>query len=75
MDRLELEAKPKFLIDDKGKKRGVLLSPKDYRRIEELIEDLEDTIDLLKAEREAVSFTPYEKFRKNWLSRELPDNH
>jgi len=42
-----------------------LLSSKDYRRIEELIEDLEDTIDLLKAEREAVSFTPYEKFRKN----------
>ncbi len=57
MDKLGLDAKPKFLIDEKGRKRGVLISPKDYRRMEELIENLEDTIDLLKAEREAVSFT------------------
>jgi len=33
----------------------------------ELIEDIEDANDLLKAEREATSFTPYEKFRKTWL--------
>jgi len=33
----------------------------------ELIENLEDANDLLKAEREATSFTPYEKFRKTWL--------
>lgn len=69
MERLALEAKPKFLIDERGKRKGVLISSKDFQRLEELIEDLEDTIDLLKAEREAVSFTPYEKFRKNWLSQ------
>jgi hypothetical protein len=33
----------------------------------ELLEDLEDANDLLKEEREATSFTPYEKFRKTWL--------
>jgi len=33
----------------------------------ESLEDLEDANDLLKAEREATSFTPYEKFRKSWL--------
>ena len=69
MERLELEAKPKFLIDERGKRKSVLISAKDFQRLEELIEDLEDTIDLLKAEREALSFTPYEKFRKNWLSK------
>lgn len=68
MERLELEARPKFLVDEKGKRKGVLISSKDFQRLEELIEDLEDTIDLLNAEREAVSFIPYEKFRKNWLS-------
>jgi hypothetical protein len=30
---------------------------------------MEDTIDLLRAEREAVSFTPYEEFRKKWLTK------
>ena len=35
---------------------------KDYQRLEELIEDLEDAIDLLQAEEEAVSFIPYEKY-------------
>jgi hypothetical protein len=68
MERLELERKLKFLIDERGRRKGVLISSKDFQRIEEFIEDLEDIIDLLKAEREAISFTPYEKFRKNWLS-------
>ena len=40
---------------------------KDYQRLEGLIEDLEDTIDLLRGEEEAVSFIPYEDFRKKWL--------
>ena len=59
--------KPKFLIDQKGIKKGVLLSLKEYKNIMEMIEDFEDTIDLLRAEKEATSFIPYEKFRKNWL--------
>jgi hypothetical protein len=37
--------------------------------MEEIIEDLEDTVDLLRAEREATSFIPYEKFQKKWLSK------
>jgi hypothetical protein len=34
----------------------------------DLIEDLEDSNDLLKAEREATSFIPYDQFRKTWLT-------
>ena len=64
-----LESKPKYIVDEKGKKQAVLLTLKDYQKMETIIEDMEDTIDLLRAEREAVSFTPYEKFRKKWLSK------
>jgi len=67
METLLPDSKLKFLTDGKGKKTGVLLSLRDFRRIEEQIENFEDTIDLLRAEREAVSFTPYEEFRKTWL--------
>jgi PHD/YefM family antitoxin component YafN of YafNO toxin-antitoxin module len=59
--------KPKYLIDEKGNKKAIVLSIKDYENIMELLEDLEDANDLLKAEREAASFIPYDKFRKTWL--------
>jgi prevent-host-death family protein len=58
---------PEYIINKKGNKKAVVLSVKEYEGIIELIEDLEDANDLLKAEREATSFTPYEKFRKSWL--------
>ncbi len=62
-----MHVKEKYLIDEKGNKKAVVLDLKEYKNIMELIEDLEDTNDLLKAEREATAFTPYEKFRKTWL--------
>jgi hypothetical protein len=68
MDKTMRSARPKFLVDDRGNRKGVLLSLKEFREIEELIEIFEDTIALLKAEREATSFTPYDEFRKTWLS-------
>ena len=60
-------AKPKFLIDEKGRKKAVVLDLKKYKHIIEIMENLEDANDLLNAEREATAFTPYEKFRKRWL--------
>ncbi len=62
-----IAAKPKYLIDEKGHKKAVVLNLKEYEHIMELIEDLEDANDILRAEREATTFTPYEKFRKAWL--------
>ncbi len=59
--------KPKYLVDEKGNKKAVVLNFREYENILELIEDLEDANDILKAEREAISFTPYEKFRRTWL--------
>jgi len=67
MQSVSETVKPKYLVDEKGNKKAVVLSIKEYESIMELLEDLEDANDLLKAEREATSFTPYEKFRKTWL--------
>lgn len=59
--------KPKYLIDDKGRKTAVVINLKDYNNLLESIEDLEDANDLLKAKKKSTGFTPYEKFRKRWL--------
>ena len=59
--------KPKYLINEKGHKKAVVLDLKEYEHILEALEDLEDANDLLKAERKAMAFTPYEKFRQSWL--------
>jgi len=59
--------KPKYLIDEKGRKTAVVINLKDYNNLLEFIEDLEDANDLLKAEKTAIGFTPYEKFRQRWL--------
>ncbi|MBM4137863.1 MAG: type II toxin-antitoxin system Phd/YefM family antitoxin [Nitrospira sp.] len=59
--------KPEYIVNKKGSKKAVILSLKEYENILELIEDLEDANDLLRAEREATSFIPYNKFRKSWL--------
>lgn len=61
------QIKPKYLIDEKGNKKAVVMDIKDYQNLMEFIEDLEDSRDLLKAEKKATGFTPYEKFRKEWL--------
>jgi len=59
--------KPKYLVDEKGHKKAVVLDLKEYKNILGLLEDLEDANDILRAERKATTFTPYEKFRKTWL--------
>jgi hypothetical protein len=59
--------KPKYLIDEKGHKKAVVLNLKEYENILGLLEDLEDANDILRAEQKATGFTPYEKFRKAWL--------
>ncbi len=61
------QVNPNYVVDEKGRKKSVVLSLKEYENIMDLIEDLEDANDLLKAERKATAFIPYEKFRKSWL--------
>jgi hypothetical protein len=67
MQSIAKSARPKYLTDEKGNKKGIVLNLRGYNKILGLIGDLEDSNDLLRAEREATSFIPYDKFRKTWL--------
>lgn len=60
--------KPRYIVDEKGRKTDVLINLDEYEHLIELIEDLEDAKDLLKAELETKDFTPYEEFRQKWLN-------
>jgi PHD/YefM family antitoxin component YafN of YafNO toxin-antitoxin module len=51
-----------YLTDDRGKKRGVVLKVTDYRRIREELEDLEDSLELEKARRDATGFRKWRDF-------------
>ncbi len=59
---------PRYIVDEKGHKTAVIIDLGEYENFVELIEDLEDSQDLLKAKLEATNFTPYDEFRKKWLT-------
>ena len=50
-----------IIVDEKGKKKSVVLDLRDYLRLIEYLEDLEDALELDRAEREAKSFRDYYK--------------
>jgi len=56
---------PQFLTDAKGRKKSVLLSVADYKRLMEHLEDLEDTLALDEARRTAKRFRNYADIREN----------
>jgi PHD/YefM family antitoxin component YafN of YafNO toxin-antitoxin module len=62
-------AKAQYLIDDKGKKKAVLLGIKEYRQFLQRLEDLEDALSLDEAVRSAKSFKDYSQIREG-LKRE-----
>lgn len=64
---MALELKTKFIVDKKGNKKQVVIDIRDYRKMTETIEDIKDAYELLKAEREAREFIPYERFRQKLI--------
>lgn len=61
---MKTNLKPKYITDENGKKTSVVIDLRDYKNLMDYLEDLEDAQELLKAEREATGFIPYEIFRK-----------
>jgi len=61
---MKTNLKPQYITNEKGKKTSVVIDLRDYKNLMDYLEDLEDANDLLKAEREAAGFIPYELFRK-----------
>ena len=62
-------AKAKYLMDENGKKRAVLLDIKEYQQFLRRLEELEDALSLDEAVRTAQSFRDYREIRAE-LKRE-----
>ena len=59
----------RYLVDERGRKRAVLLDMKEYSRLLRRLEELEDTLALDEAVRTAAGFRDYRDVR-NELQRE-----
>ncbi len=55
----------KYLVDNRGRKKAVLLAIKEYSRLVSRLEELEDTLDLDEAVRTAGSFRDYREVRED----------
>ncbi len=51
-----------YLIDQKGKKKSVVLPIRNYVKLLEHLEDMEDALDLKKAKKDAKGFIDFGKF-------------
>ena len=58
-----VKSKPQYLLDEKGRKKSVLLNIKEYRELLRRLEDLEDALELDKAVRTAEGFRDYQEVR------------
>ena len=58
-----LNIKPKYVVDEKGRKTAVVLSIKDYRALMQRLQDLEDALDLDRAVESVTGFRAYSKIR------------
>ena len=58
-----LSVKPKYLVDEQGKRTAVVLSMRDYRKLLQRLEELEDALDLDEAVESAKGFRDYNEIR------------
>ena len=56
-------AKPKFVVDENGKKTAVILEIASYRALLEHIAQLEDALELDEAIRSSKGSRPYDEIR------------
>ncbi len=54
----------RYLVDKKGRPKAVVLGMAQYRKMLKVIEDLEDALDLKRAQATASSFLSHEELLK-----------
>ena len=54
----------RYLVDKRGRKRAVVLGIREYARMVNRLEELEDALDLDEAVRTAGTFRDYQEVRK-----------
>ena len=57
----------KYLVDSRGRKTAVLLNIKEYSRLLDRLEELQDTLDLDEAVRNTLEFRDYREIREELL--------
>ncbi|MEK7448455.1 MAG: hypothetical protein AAB019_03120 [Planctomycetota bacterium] len=57
----------RFITDRNGVKKAVVLTVLEYRKLLQLIEDMEDAIDLARAAKIDRQFRPYDEIRKELI--------
>ena len=60
-----------FLVDGKGRKKGVVMGMKEYRDMVRRVEELEDALELDEAIRTATEFRDYREVRRNLKDEDL----
>ncbi|MFH0762579.1 MAG: hypothetical protein V1925_01670 [Candidatus Omnitrophota bacterium] len=58
-----------YLIDEKGTKKSVVLSIRDYMRLWEYLEEMEDALDLKKAKESTKGFIDLERLTSRLKKR------
>lgn len=61
--------KPKFVVDDAGRKSGVLLSIRDYNRLAAAWEEVADARDFRESRKTATSFISIDELRRRVLKK------
>jgi hypothetical protein len=56
--------KVRYVTDEKGNKKSVVLAIEEFERLKEEIEDLEDALELEKAKKSATGFKKWKDFIK-----------
>ena len=58
-----LAIRPKYLVNEKGRKTAAVLSMKEFRALIQRLEDLEDALELEEAAESATGFREYTEIR------------
>lgn len=58
-----LNIRPKYLVNEKGRKTAAVLSMKEYRALMQRLQDLEDALALDEAVETATDFREYTEIR------------
>ncbi len=64
-----LNIKPKYLVNEKGRKTAAVLSMKEYRALMQRLQDLEDALELDEAVDTAAGFREYAEIRGRTAKR------
>ena len=64
-----MKPQPQYVVNDRGERRGVLLTLEEYQRLLDALEDQLDAADLDEAVRAEEGFVPYDQVREG-LRRE-----